>query len=76
MRNILLALHDDPDIEVVEAANGVPFGADVKTPWKTYGTAPVDHNLLQEINSDGHKQRMASYGFYCIDQIIFFVQYS
>jgi glycosyltransferase involved in cell wall biosynthesis len=70
MRNILLALHDDPDIEVVEAANGVPFGADVKTPWKTYGTAPVDHNLLQEINSDGHKQRMASYGFYCIDQII------
>jgi glycosyltransferase involved in cell wall biosynthesis len=70
MRNLLLALHNDPDIEVIEAANGVPYGADVKTPWKCYGTAPSDPNLMNEIGNDGMKQRMASYGYYCIDKII------
>jgi glycosyltransferase involved in cell wall biosynthesis len=70
MRNLLLALHNDPDIEVIEAANGVPYGADLKTPWKCYGTAPSDPNLMNEIGNDGMKQRMASYGYYCIDKII------
>jgi hypothetical protein len=70
MRNLLLALHNDPDIEVIEAANGVPYGVDVKTPWKCYGTAPSDQNTINEIGSDGYKQRMASYGAYTIDKII------
>lgn len=70
MKNVLLALHNDPDIEVYEAANGVHFGTDTKTPWKTYGTIPSDQNVLKEISSDGGKQRAASYGHYCIDQII------
>ena len=30
-RNILLALHEDPNIEVFEAANGVRFGTDLLT---------------------------------------------
>jgi hypothetical protein len=70
MKNLLLALHNDPDIEVIEAANGVPYGVDVKTPWKCYGTAPSDQNTINEIGSDGYKQRMASYGAYTIDKII------
>ncbi len=70
MRNLLLAFHNDPDIEVIEAANGVPFGTDVKTPWKCYGTAPSNQNTINEIKNDGYKQRMASYGYYTIDQII------
>lgn len=70
IKNVLLALHDDPEIEVIEAANGVAFGSDAKTPWKTYGTTPTDQNVIREISSDAHKQRLASYGHYCIDQII------
>ena len=69
-RNILLALHKDPDIEVVEAANGVRFGADLMTPWETYGTGPINPNLLQAIQGDPPKERMASYGLYTIDEII------
>jgi DNA-directed RNA polymerase subunit RPC12/RpoP len=70
MKNILLSLHQNPNIEVIEAANGVHFGADTKTPWKCYGTAPSDQRILQEIGNDPMKQQMASYGFYHIDQIV------
>ena len=69
-KNLLLAFHNDPDIEVIEAANGVPYGVDVKTPWKCYGTVPSDQNTINEIGGDGYKQRMASYGAYTIDKII------
>ena len=69
-RNILLALHKDPDIEVVEAGNGAKFGADLLTPWESYGTHPTDPNVLQFIHGDGGKERMASYGFYTIDEIV------
>ena len=31
-KNVLLALHEDPDIEVIEAANGVNLGANLMTP--------------------------------------------
>jgi len=69
-KNILLALYKDPDIEVIEAANGSPFGADLLTPWEGYGTYPVNPNLLQAIRGDHPKERMASYGFYTIDEIV------
>ena len=69
-KNILLALHKDPDIEVVEAANGVKFGADLLTPWESHGTHPSDPNILQQIQGDQTKERMAQYGFYTIDRII------
>ena len=69
-KNILLALHKDPDIEVVEAANGVKFGADLMTPWESHGTHPSDPNILQQIQGDQAKERMAQYGFYTIDRII------
>ncbi len=69
-RNIMMGLHNDPDIEVIEAANGAKFGADLLTPWKSYGTHPSDAATLQAIQGDGPKQRMAQYGFYTIDKII------
>ncbi len=69
MKNILLALHDSEDFEVVEAANGVQFGGDLMTPWKSYGTYPTQ-DILQKIQNDPMKQRAASYGFYMIDKII------
>ena len=69
-KNILLALYKDPDIEVVEAGNGGRFGADMLTPWKSYGTHPTDPNILNFIQGDQQKERMASYGFYSIDEIV------
>ena len=69
-RNIMMGLHNDPDIEVIEAANGAKFGADLLTPWKSYGTHPSDAATLQAIQGDGPKERMAQYGFYTIDKII------
>jgi glycosyltransferase involved in cell wall biosynthesis len=69
-RNILMALHRDPDIHVVEAGNGARFGADLLTPWESYGTGPTDQRILQAIEGDHQKQRMSQYGFYTIDEII------
>lgn len=70
MRNILRRLHDDPDIEVVEFANGLSLGTEIRTPWRAYGTFPSDPRVLQEIQGDGHKERMASYGMFTIDELI------
>jgi len=69
-RNILLALHNDPDIEVIEAGNGVRYGSDLLTPWESYGTHPTDPAVLNFIQGDPSKERMASYGFYTIDDIV------
>ena len=69
-RNILLYLHQDPDVEVVEAANGCRYGADLMTPWESYGTHPTNPNILEQIKGDGPKERMAQYGYYTIDEII------
>ena len=70
MRNILLALHKDPNIEVFEAANGVRAGADSKTPWECYGTYPTETRILEALERDPSKKRAAQYGFYCIDEIV------
>jgi glycosyltransferase involved in cell wall biosynthesis len=70
MKNILLALHQDPEIEVVEAANGVPYGRDIGTPWESYGTYPSDPRILGAIEKDPTKKRAAQYGFYNIDKIV------
>ena len=69
-RNILLALHQDPNIEVFEAANGVRFGTDLLTPWKSYGTLNQHPNILQQIQGDGLKERYNAYGGYAIDEIV------
>jgi len=69
-RNILLALHSDPEIEVIEAGNGVKYGSDLLTPWESYGTHPTDPAVLNFIQGDHSKERMASYGFYTIDEIV------
>ena len=70
MKNILLALYNDPDIEVIEAANGVPHGRDVSTPWESYGTYPSNPKILSAIEKDPSKKRAAQYGFYVIDEIV------
>ena len=69
-RNILLALHQDPNIEVFEAANGIRYGTDLLTPWKYYGTLNQDPNVLQQIQGDGLKERYNAYGGYAIDEIV------
>ena len=69
-RNILLALHQDPNIEVFEAANGIRYGTDLLTPWKSYGTLNQDPNVLQQIQGDGLKERYNAYGGYAIDEIV------
>ena len=69
-KNILLALHADPQIEVIEAGNGAKFGADLLTPWESYGTSPTNPLVLQSIQGNGQKERMAQYGYYTIDEII------
>lgn len=69
-KNILLALHSKPDIEVIEASNGAHFNSDLRTPWKSYGTYPVDPNILNSIEKDASKKRAAQYGYYCIDEIV------
>ena len=70
MKNILLALHKDPNIEVIEAANGVPYGRDICTPWESYGTYPSDQKTLTEIEKEPARKRAAQYGFYTIDKIV------
>lgn len=70
MKNILLALHKDPNIEVIEAANGVPYVRDICTPWESYGTYPSDQKTLTEIEKEPARKRAAQYGFYTIDKIV------
>lgn len=70
MKNILLELFYDKDIEVVEAANGVQVGGDVRTPWKSYGTHPTDLSTLRMLQENPHRNQAASYGYYTIDAII------
>ena len=70
MRNILLALFNDPDIEIIEAANGLYFGSNVNTPWKAYGTAPSDPHINELISKNQLNAQVASYGTYTIDKII------
>ena len=69
-RNILLALHQDPNIEVFEAANGINYGTQLLTPWKSYGTLNQDPNVLQQIQGDALKERYNAYGGYAIDEIV------
>ena len=69
-RNILLALHKDPDVEVIEAGNGVKHKVNLATPWESYGTHPSDPNILEQIQGDSQKERVAQYGFYTIDEIV------
>ena len=69
-KNIMLALYNDPDIEVIEAGNGAKYGSDLVTPWESYGTHPSDPSVLQAIQGDHLKERAAQYGFYTIDDII------
>jgi glycosyltransferase involved in cell wall biosynthesis len=71
MKNVLRALHEDPRFEVVEAANGCLYGADLRTPWKSYGTFPSNPSVRQKIEANPHEKRMAEYGNHTIDDIVY-----
>ena len=60
-KNIMMGLHNDPDIELIEVANGSKYGADALTPWESCGSYPTNPSVLQQIQGDGAKERMAQY---------------
>jgi glycosyltransferase involved in cell wall biosynthesis len=70
MRNVLLSLYNDPNIEIFEAANGLSCSERPTTPWKCYGTYPIDPSILRLAKRDHNVARKASYGYYCIDGIV------
>lgn len=70
MKNICLALYNDPEIEIIEAANGISAGQDLRLPWKAYGTMTQNAAILNSIKGDPQKERANQYGFYEIDNII------
>ena len=70
MKNVLMALYKDPDIELIEAANGVKQTDDLLTPWQSFGTYPSNPNLIREVNESEAKKRAAGYGYYTIDEIV------
>lgn len=70
MKNLLLEFYNDPNFELIEAANGEPFGKDLQTPWESTGTLPVDPAIWAQIGDDPDRKRAAGYGFYTIDDII------
>jgi glycosyltransferase involved in cell wall biosynthesis len=69
LKNIMFAFSKLPQFEIAEASNGIPYGEEILTPWKAYGTYPSNPRILQQIN-DPFRSKMASYGFYGIDDII------
>ena len=69
-KNFLLALYNDPNYEIIEAANHLPEYSDGKKPWKCRGTLSQDINIINQIRGDHNKERANSYGYYVIDKII------
>lgn len=69
-RNILLGLYALDKYDIVELANGEPYGRTFSTPWKTHGTYPSNQRKLEELKNDGAKQAEAGYGGLLIDKFI------
>ena len=71
-KNVLQYLVKTGKYDVVEVCNGLAKSAPILRthPWKTLGTLPDDQNLINEINKDQNRARMAGYGAEMIDEII------
>jgi glycosyltransferase involved in cell wall biosynthesis len=70
-KNILRYLFNTGKYEIFELANGYhKYAPELSSmPWKTYGSLPNPQECV-EIFKDPHKQRLAGYGAYGIDDII------
>ncbi len=71
-KNILRYLQATNKYEIIEFANGTPWGDHyLKTrPWKAQGSLPNNPVAIQQINADPNRARTASYGAEMIDQAI------
>ena len=71
-KNILRYLHTTGKYEVIEFANGMQWGNPSLSlrPWKAQGSLPNNPAVIQQINSDQNKSRLAAYGSFTIDQAI------
>lgn len=71
-KNILRYLQATNKYEIIEFANGTPWGDQyLKTrPWKAQGSLPNNPVAIQQINADPNRARTASYGAEMIDQAI------
>ena len=72
MRHLITYLYKTGKYEIVEFANGRQWNdPSLHTmPWKTIGSLPFEPALIQELNADPQKGRMASYGHYKIEDIL------
>ena len=71
-KNILRYLQATNKYEIIEFANGVPWGDQhlKMRPWKAQGSLPNNPALIQQINSNPNRARSASYGAEMIDRAI------
>lgn len=72
MKHLLSYLHNTGKYEIVEFCNGRQWNDPTLTtlPWKCFGSLPHEQNIIQEVNADPKKGRLASYGHYKIDDVI------
>ena len=71
-RAILTYLYSTGKYELVNYACGIQWassGLEI-TPWKSVGAVPNNQALINEINKDQGQTRLASYGAYCLDDVI------
>ena len=71
-RAILTYLYSTGKYELVNYACGIQWasnGLEI-TPWKSVGAVPNNQALIDEINKDQGQARLASYGAYCLDDVI------
>ena len=71
-KHILSYLYKTNKYDIVEFANGRQWNDPALStlPWKCIGSLPHDPKLINEINSDQQKARMAGYGHHTIDALI------
>ena len=71
-KNVLKYLYETDKYEIIEFANGFGWNHPQfqKEAWRAYGSLPEDPQLMQELQKDPHKARMAGYGANMVDQII------
>ena len=72
MKNLLVFLEKTKKYNIIEFSNGKPWNDPELEimPWKSIGSLPIEPQLIQEINADPKKARLAGYGHYKIDDII------
>ena len=71
-KNVLKYLSETGKYEIVEVANGCPYGHPTLStyPWKCIGSLPSNPEKIAQINRDPSLARKAGYGAEMIDKII------